>query len=100
MRFSFEKIVEGYRDLAQEGRENLSTQEERELEAATSRSIRRAAQTRQSERGAQEEIFAMQKRKQEIMAKLKERIAALGTETEQTRRPGERLVEQQDGRFV
>lgn len=100
MRFSFEKIISSYSDLAQEGRENLSEQEAAELEAATARALRRAARTRQSQEGAQEAIFAMQQRKQEIMAKLKERIAALGTEAELERREGERLVEQVNGKYV
>lgn len=99
MRRSFERNLEDYRDIARdaassEGEEAEALDREAAFRAA------RAARGRGSDIAAQERIYRIQERKQEIMLRLKERIALLDEGHVPERRPDERFVRQEGDAYV
>lgn len=78
MRFAFERNIQSYNEVASDfAREELSSREEFNLNRELESKIARAVRSRNSTEQAQERIYALQERKQQIMSLLKERIALL-----------------------
>ncbi len=102
MRHSFGRIISGYGEVAKDKlAEGLTEEEEHRLDIELQSKIARAVRDRSSNRLSQEEIYKIQEKKQEIMRKLKERIALLDDSTyKPERRPDEKTVIQMDDGYI
>lgn len=100
MNRSFEQSINSYKEVAKDALEgDLSSKEQAELDAELASKIRRISQSRESTPEDQQRIYALQKKKQEIMLALKERIRNLDTDKELGPRNNERRVRQENGVF-
>jgi hypothetical protein len=102
MRESFRGTLENYGEIAKgQMQEGSTPEDEKELLAGLDGYIEAAVEIRRSNPEAQERIFALQKKKQEIMARLKEDIRDLERrDVYPQKRPNARWASyNEDGRF-
>jgi len=110
MKEKFRQALEGFGDIAKEQlrreqlpkkeRENISEEDQEELEAALRWQQKQAASKQGTEVETQEEIFDLQKSKQRMMGHLKKKIANLDNpEYKPKRNRKERPVHSEDGKY-
>ncbi len=102
MRFSFEKNLEGYRDVARDVvSKDLSPEEEKALDGELEFKITRAVRNRDSGADTQRRVYDLQEQKQVVMKQLHEKLAALDhSESERVEGNSERTVRKSGNGYV
>ena len=102
MKKGFERTIRDYNEIAKDFVEGgLSQEEEADLESELASRVRRATRDRDSDHETQWRVYDVQGKKQEIMQKLKERIALLDDpEHVREKRDDERLAIGTEGGFL